>query len=76
MVVDGANVKMQMFACYFLNYIQKHVLELSGLKITLTVVVELFIHALCRQHMDVRPCKDNINTSTKGNCLEAEEVQV
>lgn len=65
---------MQMFARYFLNHIQTQVLELWGLKITLTVVVELFIPALCQQHMDVRPCKDNINTSTKG--LEAEELQV
>lgn len=76
MVDDRAKEKMQMFARYFLNYIQTQVLELSGLKITLTVVVELFIHALCRQHMDVRPCKDNINTSTKGNRLKAEELQV
>lgn len=67
---------MQMFARYFLNYMQTQVVELSGLKITLTVVVELFIHALCRQHVDVRLCKDNINTSTKGKRLRAEELQV
>lgn len=48
-VVDRANEKMQMFARYFLNYIQTQVLELSGLKITLTVAV-IYTRALTAAH--------------------------